>query len=146
LPSRKSFKCRQCGWCCRNVVINVSHSDIQRWLRGRRKDILDEVSFIDNYPKQGTGGFYIRTTAFNPKQPCPFHCDEGCSIYETRPIACRDYPLASVSAGCPVFDDVSISEGRKKNLKRRQYADFRQAHDKRNELIRLLVEVRHWPT
>lgn len=91
------FICQQCGKCCRELPIDVMPSDLDRWHHERRDDILMEVIFMDNFPHKNTGGFYIEKTLLRkdrPKQPCPF-LDENnlCSIYDTRPKVCRDYPL-----------------------------------------------------
>lgn len=140
------FQCQRCGWCCKNVVINVSYSDIVRWLHQERNDVLKEISFINNYPRKGTGGFYIAKTTFNPKRPCPF-LEDGetsiCKIYDTRPVACRDAPLGYTKFyGCPAFNKTEIPEATRNKIKKRQYQDFRKAHNNWKQLLNILVETR----
>lgn len=132
------FKCQCCGWCCKNVVINVCYSDIMRWEKEERLDILREISYIDNYKKVGNG-FYIAKTAFNPKQPCPFLKDGLCSIYATRPLSCKDFPLGVKKSECPAF--VFDSEAYKEIVKN-QRDDFRRSYENSKELFEILVKAR----
>lgn len=129
-----TFECQRCGWCCRNVVINISHLDITRWFNQGRNDILREISFINNYPHKNTGGFYVAKTTFNPKQPCPFLKGNVCTIHGTKPKACGDYPLASQ---CPNYNGEK-SEA----LRQEQLRDFKLAFDNRNQLLKILVMAR----
>ena len=141
---KPKFTCQQCGWCCRNVVINVSHSDITRWFHEGRWDILREVSFIDNYPKKNTGGFYIVETVRNPKKPYPFLKNNSCSIHDTKPVACKDAPYGySNFPNCPAFDE-AIDDIKKHypEVTRRQRKDFYQAFKQHRHLINLLAYVR----
>ena len=142
---QKTFACKRCGWCCENIVINVSHSDILRWLSQQRHEILENISFIDNYPKKGTGGFYIRQTALNPKQACPFLVYDnkltGCSIQETKPRACREAPLGyDKFSDCPAFEPASNQT--QETIKKNQYEDFRLAFINRDQLLNVLVKMR----
>lgn len=135
-----AFKCQRCGWCCQNVVINITYSDIVRWLSEDRKGILQEISFIDNYPRKGTGGFYIAKTAFNPKQSCPFlemnNRVATCKIHSTKPKACQDYPLSS---HCPNFNETPPNL---EQIKRGQIKDFKMAFNNRRILLNALIEAR----
>lgn len=133
------FKCKKCGWCCRNEVINVSYSDFVRWQEMSRFDILKEVSFINNYPKKGVGGFYIVKTAFNPKQPCPFYQKGECSIHSVKPRSCKDYPLARKRCGCPAFKDDVSARGR---IEKSQYKDFRNCVSNYELLMGMLYHAR----
>ena len=134
------FVCQKCGWCCKETVINVSYTDIVNWFHSARFDILNEVSWINNYPKKVTGGFYIAKTALKPKQTCPFLVDNKCSIHDVKPLACKDAPESLMELkGCPSFKGPYHQMG---PLKKNQYQDFKQAHDNRDTLLQLLVESR----
>jgi len=99
-----TFKCKQCGWCCKNKAINISYSDIMRWKEENRINVLKEVTLIDIKDNKDTGFYFLKTIGKN-RQPCPFLIDKdgfpSCSIYYSRPMACRDYPLANDDSGCP---------------------------------------------
>lgn len=141
------IKCQQCGYCCENIVINISHSDIIRWVSQQRIDILNEIFFLDNYPKKGTGGFYIRKTALNPKQACPFLRYKNklsrCSIHNTKPLACKDAPLVyEVFPNCPIFNSKLINEKAKAKIKANQYEDFQLAYANQDPLLAVLTKMR----
>src|SRR5262249_29299285 len=40
--------------------------------------------------------------------PCPFLCDERCSIYDVRPLTCRGYNSTSVEACRTAHDDTNV--------------------------------------
>ena len=142
----KLQRCRRCGKCCENLVINVCYSDIIRWFNNGRNDILQEVSFINNYPKNGTGGFYITKTALNPKQACPFLITESdiitCSIHDTKPKACIHFPASSEKVDFCLVSKVSSKETREQ-LKKDQRKDFKMAHDNWQSLLAILVQARN---
>jgi len=135
------FRCKRCGWCCRNIVISISYSDIIRWFNEGNNDVLREISFINNYPKKNTGGFYIAKTTFNPKQPCPFLEKNECSIYDTRPICCRDYPTKSEQS-CIGCKTAKFNKKEQKRIRQEQYKDYKMAYDNWRSLLKILIESR----
>lgn len=143
------FNCQRCGWCCEQIVIDVSQSDIHRWVRAGRFDILKEISFINNYPRKGTGNFYIAKTTFNPKQPCPFIAKENgvksCAIQDIKPRACRDYPWSCTKMeGCPAFSEIQNKNLSKRNqVLQSQRKDFKKTFFNRKELLHILVRARN---
>lgn len=143
----KHFTCQRCGWCCKNIIICVSYSDIIRWQRQNRVDILSEVSWLHNYPRMGTGGFYVLKTALNPKRACPFLLEKdgktSCDIQITKPRACVDAPASlekEVMEGCPSY--IESSNKARKLIANSQHKDFREAFDKRMPLIAILETAR----
>lgn len=136
------FKCKQCGWCCKNKVISVAYSDIVRWFNQGRKDILKEISFINNYPRKNTGAFYIAKTTFNPKQACPFFENGLCSIYETRPRCCRDFPNKP-EPKCIGCKTAKFDMDYREKVRKKQYLDYKRAHNNIRQLINILVEARN---
>lgn len=82
--------CTQCGRCCTNPDfmerLGISDEDMDRWRREGRQDILAKVS---------------KERGWRDAKPCAFLLDVGngvhtCSIYQTRPETCREYPIATV--------------------------------------------------
>lgn len=79
--------------CCRDVTIFLTPYDV---LRMRRHVGLSSAEFLDRYTLISTDKVIplvlLRMDEERDKR-CPFVGDEGCSIYENRPWACRMYPL-----------------------------------------------------
>jgi Fe-S-cluster containining protein len=83
--------CRACGLCCElyGDALAAEESDLSRWRREGREDLLRRV---------GEGGsLWNDPVSGDPLPACPFlrYTDAGgalCSIHETKPDMCRDYP------------------------------------------------------
>jgi len=143
MSSCKGFICTKCGKCCREMPIDIVASDIIRWYNDSRWDILTEVSYIDNYPDKGKGGFYIAKTTFAPKQSCPFLEDNKCSIHDTKPFVCKNAPYAHKEFKvCPVFDSNDISSEDRKMALTKEHMSFKSTYFNRSDLLQLLIEVR----
>lgn len=91
------FKCKRCGHCCQEITgVVLSDGDIER---------------IAKFTHHGTGWIARNMTEPNPKDPkhpfikdtktkgyCPYY-ENGCTIYEARPIICRAYPCNNPEGG-----------------------------------------------
>ncbi len=96
------FRChRDVGcWnaCCSNIDISLTPVDIVRLKQ--RMDITS-TEFLDRFTvpyemeKDGIAGVKLRPAEGGTA--CQFMRDEGCSVYEDRPTACRYYPVALLS-------------------------------------------------
>jgi len=79
--------CTTCGNCCRSVSPTFSQNDIDQL--GRHLG-MDGSEVISKYLKPA------ESSDENPwimrKCPCPFLKDKRCTVYESRPANCRDYP------------------------------------------------------
>lgn len=87
--------CTQCGLCCRKHVLDVvRRSDVLRWRREGRRDILKHVQLSKNgkYPTQQTW----KGMGYATLGRCPFLRHRGkkywCGIHRTKPYDCRIYP------------------------------------------------------
>ena len=77
--------CLSCGNCCKTAGPRLIQKDIDRLAKHLR---MKNGDFMDRYVKVDEDGDWI----FN-SLPCPFlGSDNYCSVYESRPKACRDYP------------------------------------------------------
>ena len=139
------MECQKCGECCRTFPIDVTYNDIMRWEASDRKDILREVSFINNYPEKGYGGFYIEKTLRNPKQSCPFlREDNTCHIYGTHPLVCEDFPFShDKKCCCPAYNPEEFSPNARSEINERQEKDFKKANENFNQMMAILVKARH---
>jgi Fe-S-cluster containining protein len=97
-----SFRCHKevkCfNACCSNIDISLTPYDIIR-LKNRLDMKSDEFLLQYSFPfEMEQGG--IAGVKFKPVEggtACQFMVDEGCSVYEDRPTACRYYPVGLVS-------------------------------------------------
>jgi len=113
------FRCRKCGWCCRNMkwgALLLTVGDVKRLSSrlgyGSISEFLDreciystlyerEVYTFEGEPLSVTyRGWFLKRydgeTAETIVQPhsCRFQQENLCSIYEDRPMVCRKYPYA----------------------------------------------------
>lgn len=77
--------CLSCANCCKTTSPIFRDIDIER-LSKRLK--ITTAHFIDNYLKMDSENDYVLQSS-----PCVFlQEDNKCSVYEDRPLACKEYP------------------------------------------------------
>ena len=77
--------CLECGNCCRTTGPLLTDKDIQRLAAHLG---MKDVEFSDRYVRVDEDGDQIFKS-----MPCPFLGEDNyCSVYDSRPKACRDYP------------------------------------------------------
>lgn len=77
--------CLACANCCKTTSPIFYQNDIERAAHTLR---MKPGQFIDKYLKLDEDNDYVLQTS-----PCAFlDADNYCSIYESRPKACREYP------------------------------------------------------
>lgn len=77
--------CLTCGNCCRTLGPRITDKDVERMSKALRMKAIDVIS---RYLKVDEDGDMVFQS-----MPCPFLGDDNyCSIYESRPKACREYP------------------------------------------------------
>ncbi|WP_165042132.1 YkgJ family cysteine cluster protein [Dysgonomonas sp. ZJ709] len=80
-----AIDCLSCANCCKLLGPAIYDKDIDRIAKALRIKPSDVVS---SYLRIDEDGDYVFKT-----MPCPFLMpDNYCSIYESRPKACREYP------------------------------------------------------
>ncbi|MCP4993382.1 MAG: YkgJ family cysteine cluster protein [Gammaproteobacteria bacterium] len=101
LGSKFSFKCYKgisCfNACCKQADITLTPYDIIRLKDNVGKsstDFLKDHTVPFQMDQDGLPGVKLRTTN---EGACLFMTDEGCSVYEDRPTACRYYPLGHMA-------------------------------------------------
>lgn len=79
------FDCLSCANCCKTTSPIFLNTDIERISKHLK---LRPANFIKEYLRIDEDGDYVLH-----RSPCPFlGPDNCCSIYESRPKACREYP------------------------------------------------------
>lgn len=77
--------CLTCANCCKTTSPIFRDVDIRRIAKQQR---MSEAAFIRQYLRMDEDGDYVLQSS-----PCAFlFPDNTCSIYEYRPLACREYP------------------------------------------------------
>ena len=79
------FNCLNCANCCSSISPIITQPDLERLARHLK---IKPSEFLQKYLLMDEDGdFVFRQT------PCPFlGSDNYCSVYESRPKACREYP------------------------------------------------------
>jgi hypothetical protein len=81
----KKIDCLDCANCCKTTSPIFRDVDIRRISKELR---MKEAQFIKEYLQMDDESDYVLKTS-----PCHFLGDDNkCSIYEVRPLACREYP------------------------------------------------------
>ena len=81
----KKMDCLSCANCCKTTSPIFRDADIRRISKHLR---IKEGKFISDYLKMDEDQDYVLKSS-----PCSFlDNDNSCSIYDVRPLACREYP------------------------------------------------------
>lgn len=77
--------CLACANCCRSLGPRITDKDLERMAKVLRMKTVDVITKYLRIDEDGDMVFQ--------SMPCPFlGADNYCSIYESRPKACREYP------------------------------------------------------
>lgn len=81
----KKMDCLSCANCCKTTSPIFRDADIRRISKHLR---IKEGKFISDYLRMDEEQDYVLKSS-----PCSFlGNDNSCSIYDVRPLACREYP------------------------------------------------------
>ena len=85
--------------CCKRTTLKLTNADIYSILEVRAADALRDATF------QNIDG------TIQLKQPCRFLENDRCSIYNSRPLGCRLYPVVwnntvTVDTQCPGHKEI----------------------------------------
>jgi Fe-S-cluster containining protein len=136
----RSISCRAgCGACCRQLVV-ISQvearalADLVAAMPAERQAVirarfaaalrrLEEAGLLD--PTEPRGGrallgpdvgsrqrlvWEVATRYYRQQIPCPFLENESCSIYEDRPLVCREYHVTSPPECCAHLDEGGVEK------------------------------------
>lgn len=99
VPDREKG-CLSCGICCEQFGghLHASARDLQRWQEQGREDLLSRVNRL--------GWIWVDPETKHLLDPCPFLKTIApdrkiCSINDTKPDICRDYPTLAHGRRCP---------------------------------------------
>ena len=95
------FECTRCSRCCRHTpgYVFLSAKDVQRFTKALR---IDREEFLRVYCRRVSLGIADRVSLREkPGFDCIFWENDGCSVYEARPLQCRAYPFWSANVASP---------------------------------------------
>ncbi len=97
-----SFKCQQCGTCCRwSGHVLLTDADILRLAVAAG---LSEIQFVERYTVLATNRRQL-SLADQTDGSCVLLEENHCAFYEARPAQCRDFPSSwRVAEGCPALE------------------------------------------
>lgn len=109
------FRCTGCGKCCRETVVLITDVDVQRIIdSGRNLRATDIVRFFkpEELQMSRRHPFWIRFDSGPAVMglrwrngSCRFlEADGLCSVYQDRPVTCREYPFNVVREGTRAVD------------------------------------------
>ncbi len=82
--------------CCKNVELDLYPYDI---IRLKKRLAIDSETFMRAHTelKKGANPYFptviLKLVSAGQVRQCPFLTEQGCTVYEDRPTACRTYPL-----------------------------------------------------
>jgi Fe-S-cluster containining protein len=111
----ESFKCLQCGQCCRLLDYHkeLTHEDYLLWQSMGRNDIMKRVGLIREKGEIVSYRIWIDPYTHQLLEGCPWlkkdseHNRYICRIHHVRPEICRQYPGSRKHAGmtgCDAFN------------------------------------------
>lgn len=116
-----NFRCTGCGNCCRDTVVCITDSDVRRIVEGTGKAPREfvrfysheEIAMSENDPlwvkfKDHKAVMALRSV----HDRCLFLDDKTnlCTIYEHRPVTCRDHPFNVTFSDTGAVAKISLSK------------------------------------
>ncbi len=81
----EEIDCLKCANCCKTTSPGMHNKDVERLAKHLK---LKPSEVVEQYMELDRDGEYVFRSA-----PCPFlGNDNYCTVYESRPLACREYP------------------------------------------------------
>jgi uncharacterized protein len=153
------FRCTGCGNCCRDTVVCITDGDVQRIVEGTGRSPLefvrfythDEISMSTNDPLWVKFGDHKAVMGLRwTRDHCIFLDNETnlCTIYEHRPVTCRDHPFNVTFSDIGAVEKISLSKIVKclhewdGNLSRRELRRVQSWNERQEESY--LKKVREW--
>jgi len=87
------FECQKCGYCCRYEpgYVFLSEEELSHLME---KTGLNREEFVSAFCKIADFGIEKRLSLREKENnDCVFWNEQGCSVYEARPLQCRSYPF-----------------------------------------------------
>ena len=106
----KTFPCRKgCATCCHYIVVLAAPDafrlveEVHKMLPQRRTEVKKSFRKANEWFEQHTGNFQQTdglSWSGKLRYPCPFLHNNHCTIYENRPIICREWIVTGTEQKC----------------------------------------------
>ncbi len=86
--------------CCRELELALSPYDVLRLRKAtglHSSELLERYLIAEQHPEDIFPRFYL-SMVDDGKASCVFVCEQGCTVYQHRPGACRSYPLGRAAS------------------------------------------------
>lgn len=114
------FRCTGCGNCCRDTVVCITDADVHRIIEGTGRSPLEFVRFYthEEVSMSKTDPLWVKFTDHravmglrSTRDRCWFLDNETnlCTIYEHRPVTCRDHPFNVTLSDSGAVKKISLS-------------------------------------
>lgn len=154
-----NFRCTGCGNCCRRTSVLVTDADVRRIEQGTGRPVPDFVRFVpeEDVALEQRSPWWVR---FGPTRAvmalrhraggaCVFLDDEDrCTIYEHRPVTCREHPFEPEISDSGALQYISLSDivdcphDWDGNYTRRQITNLARWNERQSDVY--LDEVKRW--
>ncbi len=95
------FDCKRCARCCKEAHVTVDTNDIARLSKALN---MKRSQFRAEYVgKNEDGDICIN------RRPCPFLKRNLCTLYESRPDSCREYPASLAVDAAANLDNIGAN-------------------------------------
>jgi len=114
------FRCTGCGNCCRGTVVMVTDADLRRIAEGTGLPLDRIVRFVPedeaNIPARSSwwvrfgDGRAVMALRHRAGGACAFlDAEDRCTIYDHRPVTCREHPFNVTLTDSGAVEHLSIS-------------------------------------
>lgn len=153
------FRCTGCGNCCRDTLVCLTDGDIRRIVDGTGRSPLEFVRFYthEEISMSIHDPLWVKFSdqkAVMGLRSIKDHCifldnqTNRCTIYEHRPVTCRDHPFNATFSDSGALEKISLSrivpcphawDG---NVSRRELRTVQTLNERQEESY--LKKVRDW--
>jgi len=93
----EEIDCLECANCCKSISPSVKDRDVERIAKALN---MKPSGVVSKYMLVDVDDDYVMNTS-----PCPFlQSDNCCSVYDSRPLACKGYPHTDRSKMYQILD------------------------------------------